>query len=243
MHRTTATLAVLALLLGAGCAQTTPFIYRPGGPAAGAVALPARLAVLPFEDATEAYEKKGSVFKPETLWFNLARGGIGGTIEPVTAPLWARSFAQELAASGRFRAVRYCTEAAEAVGDDYLVSGVLLHADVGGAFESTSRFELRLSAVRRQGGQRVWERTVLRTPKGDRQEYDGCGASVTCMNERSHASLNRMLADMFEEAGADLASAIAGKAGARPAAVPPAGGKPAPAEPVDETIRKILEGK
>lgn len=233
-------LALLALL-AAGCARTAPFVYRPGGPAVGAAPLPARLAVLSFEDGTEPYEMKGSRFNPDGLWFNLARGGIGGTIEPVTAPLWARAFAQELAASGRFREVRFRTEAAEVVDEDYLVSGALTRADIAGAPQVPSTLELRLAATRRLDGRRVWERTVTRSVLGDNKEYEGCGASVSCMNERSHAFLNRILAGMFEEAGADLARVLAGRPSAPPAAAP--GAKPAAAEPVDETIRKILEGR
>jgi len=237
-HWTRVTLALLAVLLGAGCARTMPFVYRPGGPAAGAAPLPARLAVLPFEDGTEPYEMKGSRFSPDGLWFNLARGGIGGTIEPVTAPLWARSIAQELGASGRFRSVRFHMEAGEVVDEDYVVTGALARADISGAPQVPSTFELRLAAARRQDGRRVWERVVTRSILGDKEEYDGCGSSLSCMNERSHAFLNRVLAGMFEEAGADLARTLAGKPGA--AATAPG---PAAAEPVDETIRRILEGK
>jgi len=234
-------LALLALLAAAGCARTMPFVYRPGGPATGAAPLPVRLAVLPFEDATEPYETKGSRLNPDGLWFNLARGGIGGVIEPVTAPLWGRSFAQELEASGRFRAVRFRTEAAEVVDEDLVVSGTLTRADIAGAPQVPSTFELRLAAARRQDGKQAWARTVTRTVLGDKREFEGCGSSLTCITERSHAFLNRVLAGMFEEAGADLARALAGKSAAAPAASP--GAKPAASEPVDETIRKILEGK
>lgn len=240
-HRAQTILALLAALLGAGCARTAPFVYQPGGPAAGAAPVPARLAVLPFEDATEPYEMKGSRLRPEGLWFNLARGGIGGTIEPVTAPLWARSFALELAASGRFRAVRFLVEAAEVVDEDYVVSGALAQADVAGAPQAPSRFELRLAADRRQDGRRVWERTVTRSVLGDEKEFEGCGSSVSCINERSHAFLNRLLVGMFEEAGADLARTLSGRPGVAPGPAP--GARPAASEPVDQTIRRILEGK
>lgn len=242
IHRSTpALLALLATLLSTGCARTMPFVYRPVGPAAAAAPVPAKLAVLAFEDATEPYEMKGSRLNPVGLWFNLARGGIGGVIEPVTAPLWARSFAQEQAASGRFRAVHFRMEAAEVVDEDYVVTGTLTRADVAGEPEVPSTFELRLAATRRQDGRRAWERTVTRTVLGDKKEYEGCGSDLACMNERSHAFLNRVLAGMFEEAGADLARTLSGKPGAAPAPAP--GSAPAASEPVDETIRRILEGK
>jgi hypothetical protein len=240
-RRASNTLALLAFLAAAGCARTAPFVYKPGGPAAGVTALPARLAVLPFEDTTEPYEMKGSRLNPDGLWFNLSRGGIGGVIEPVTAPLWARSFAQELAASGRFRAVSFRVEAAEVVDEDYVVSGALAQADIAGAPQVPSSFELRLAAARRQDGRRVWERTITRSILGDKKEFEGCGSSLSCINERSHAFLNRVLAGMFDEAGADLARSIGGRPGA--AAGPAPGSMPAAGEPVDETIRKILEGK
>lgn len=244
MPSTTKAAALLGLLLLAGCSWTRPFAYRPSASPAADGALPAKVAILPFEDGTEAYEKKGSIFQPETLWFNLARGGIGGTIEPVTAPLWARAFSQELAASGRFRAVRFVMDPSEIVDEEVVVSGRLTKADVAGWMDNPSAFELRLGATRRRDGRLIWERVVSWSQKGDPALYEGCGASVSCMNERSHANLNAIMSGMFQEAGADLAKALGGPPGAERGRRPPApAARPAGEEPVEDTIRRIMDGR
>ena len=238
--------ALAALLLGAGCTYVKPFTYKPTGAATPGPAVPAKLAVLPFEDATEDYVQKGGMLTPESLWFNLVRGGIPATIEPVTAPLWAQAFARELEASGRYRAVRFCVETSEVVDEDYVVTGAVTRADTAGSWDNVSQYEFRAAATRRKDGRKVWERTVARSVKGDRKAYDGCGDfGITCMVDRSHDGLRTMFAEMFEEAGADLARALGGKpaAGAPAPGAKPAAEKPGEAEPVDETIRKILEGK
>lgn len=237
--------ALAALLVGAACTYVKPFAYRPVGTKAAEPRGPAQLAVLPFEDATEAYEKKGSMLAPESLWWNLARGGVPATFEPVTAPRWAQAFARELEASGRFRGVRYCVDATEVVDEDLLVTGAVVRADVAGAWANSSRYEFRATATRRRDGRRVWERSVSRAVPGQKG-YEECGDfGLTCIVDHLHEDLRMVLAGMFEEAGADLARTLAGKP-ADGAAAPGAKAVPDPAaggEPVDDTIRKILEGK
>ncbi len=237
--------ALAALLLGAGCTSVKPFTYRPVAARAALPVAPARLAVLPFEDATEDYVKKGGYLEPEALWWNLARGGVPTVFEPVTAPLWAQAFARELDGSGRFRAVRYCVDASELQAEDYVVSGALLKADAAGAWMNSSQYEFKAVATRRGDGRKVWERRVARAVPG-KKDYEGCGTfGVSCIIDQMHEDLRLVLAGMFEEAGADLARTLA----ARPGDGAPASGAkgtPGPdaaSEPVDDTIRKILEGK
>ena len=238
-RRSLTSLALLAVLLGAGCTSVKPFVYRPVATRAAAPVAPARLAVLPFEDATEDYVKKGGYLEPEKLWWNLARGGVPTVFEPVTAPLWAQAFARELEASGRFGAVRYCVDATELKGEDVVVSGVLLRADEAASWKQEDRYEFKAVATRRKDGRRVWERSVSRSLPGKEGAYD-CGAfGISCWVERRHEDFRQVLAGMFEEAGADLARTLAGK----PAAEPGPAGTPASPEPVDDTIRKILEGR
>lgn len=236
--------ALAAVLGGAGCTYVKPFAYRPVGTKTSEPRVSATLAVLPFEDATEAYEQKGGMFAPETLWWNLARGGVPAAFEPVTAPRWAQAFARELEASGRFRGVRYCVDATEVAVEDLLVIGAVVRADVAGSWLNPSQYEIRASATRRKDGRRVWERSVSRAVPG-RKGYPECGAfGLTCIVDQAHEDLRLVFAGMFEEAGADLAQTLAGRADGAPA--PGAKAAPGPAaggEPVDETIRKILEGK
>ncbi len=237
--------ALAALLLGAGCTYVKPFAYRPAGAKAAEPRVAAKLAVLPFEDATEVYEKKGGYLEPETLWWNLARGGVPSVFEPVTAPLWAQAFARELGASGRFRGARYCVDESEVLDEDVVVTGALVRADVAGAWMNPSQYEFRATATRRKDGRRLWERSVSRAVPG-KQGYEACGDfGLTCIVDHMHEDLRVVLAGMFEEAGADLARTLAGRP-ADGAPVPGARAAPGPdasGEPVDETIRKILEGK
>lgn len=238
--------AALALALAAalaGCAHTEPLTYRPGPPAAGAARLPVRLAVLPLQDGTEDFTKEGSVFQPETLRLNLVKGGVAGTLEPVTPPMWSRALAAELDASGRFRSARFVYEAAEAVEEDLVVSGTIRRAYAFGSWDRPGEFEVELRATRRQGGAPAWTRTVIQRPVGSRASYDACGASVSCVNQVSHAHLNATLRAMFEEAGADLARALSG---GRPAPQAAPAGQPAAAPPperVEDTIQRILDGR
>lgn len=234
--------ALGALLLGAGCTYVRPLTYRPVGTKAAEPRVQARLAVLPFEDATEDYEKKGGYLEPETLWWNLARAGVPTVFEPVTAPLWAQAFAKELDASGRFRSARYYVAAGEVQDEDLLVTGAVVRADVAGGIMNPSHYEFRAEATRRKDGRRLWERRVARSVPS-RQKYEGCGDfGITCMVDAMHEDLRQVLAGMFEEAGADLARALSAGPGAatgvKATAAPAPGG-----EGVDETIRKILEGK
>lgn len=237
----------LALALGAAlaaCAHTEPLTYRPGPPAAGAARLPTRLAVLPLQDGTEDFTKEGSLFQPETLRLNLVKGGVAGTLEPLTPPLWSRALAAELDASGRFRSARFVYEAGEAVEEDLILSGTIRRAYAYGGWDRPGEFEVELRATRRQGGAPAWTRTVIQRPVGSRAAYQACGASVSCMNEVSHAHLNATLRAMFEEAGADLARALSG--GARPAPQAPTPTQPGaapPPEKVEDTIQRILDGR
>ncbi len=118
---------------------------------------------------------------------------------------------------------------------------------MSGGWETPSQFELELRAVRRKDGRPVWEQTVTRSPKTNRNLYDGCGMSLECMNDRLAANLNPVMRELFAEAGADLATAVggrpAGAANGGPGAPTPAGVAPKPPEPVEDTIKRIMEGK
>lgn len=239
---------VLALAAGlalAGCGSTRVLTYRPRPPAApgaaGAQQLPARIAVLPFADETEAFGQRGSIFDPDELTYNMVKVGAWDSLEPLTPPLLAKAFAEELAASGRFRSARFVYEAAEASEADWLVTGAVRKAYMAGGWERPNEYELELRATRRTGGPPAWVKTVSHARPSPRDLYEGCGVSVSCSAGRLHDSVLAVLQDLFEEAGADLARALAG--GGRPAA--PAGSAPQPdaKEPVDDTIRRILEGR
>ena len=240
--------SALALLLMAGCGGNSTFVYKPGGPAAGGMKLPVKVAVLPFKDGTEDFIKRGSVLAPETLYYNLAKAGIGGQMTALTPDLWAKAFADDTAAAGVFRSVRFVYGPSELVDEDFYIEGTLEKATVSGAWVNPSEFALGLRAIRRADKKPVWEKEVSRVWKNTPATlYKGCGSmAIQCMVDRHHADANRVMQEIFAEARADLVGTLGSPSGSRAGedGLPPTA-SPAPqaSESVEQTIDRILEGK
>ncbi len=254
----------LALLLMAGCGVNSQFVYKPGVPAAGVPKLPAKLAVLPFKDGTADFVQSGSMLSTETV-FNLAKGGIKATVTAIPPELWSKMLADDMAASGRFRSVRFVYSSTEAVDEALLIEGTVTKAYWANSFDGEN--ELALSLVgRRRGGKRVvWEKQVARQWRWPVGLYKGCGMGIQCMLDRHHHELNKAMQGMFAEAGADLAERLAsvpggdsgmavsgvrspdgGSAGDGTRTVAPAAGeaaRPPGPESVEQTIDRILKTK
>lgn len=121
-------IAGLVLGLLSGC-TTTRFVYRPG-PAMDGPKFPLKLAFLPFKDGTEGFLYHGSYLSDaETVTYNRAKAGVPDQIDAVTPELWVKSFAEDLTASGSFRAVRFYYSPSELVDEDYCVEGTLDQGD------------------------------------------------------------------------------------------------------------------
>ena len=247
----------VVLLLMAGCAVNSTFVYKPGAPAAGGPKLPVKVAVLPFKDGTEDFTKRGGILAPETLYYNLAKAGISGTITALTPDLWAKAFSDDMAASGAFRAVRFVYSPTELTDEEFYIEGTVEKAYAAGAWDTPSEFALRLRALRRADNRLAWEKEVTRVWKTQRTLYDGCGKmGIQCMVDRGHANMNGVLRGIFAEAREDFVGTLASLSGSRagedglpPAASPGEARKdkgtstpPAP-ESVEETIEKILKVK
>ncbi len=221
--------AAIALLLMAGCGVNSTFVYKPGAPAAGGRKLPVKVAVLPFKDGTEDFAKRGGVLAPETLYYNLAKAGIGGQITALTPDLWAKAFADDMAAAGVFRAARFVYTTSELVDEDLYIEGTVEKATASGAWVNPNEFTLGLRALRRTEKKPVWEKEVSRAWKNTPATlYKGCGSmAVQCMVDRHHADTNRVMREMFAGAWADLVATLAflsggraGEGGLPPAASP-----------------------
>ena len=228
----------------AGCA-TAQFVYKPAPPMAGGPKLPVKVAVLPFKDGTEDFTKRGSVFDAENLKINLAKTGIAGIITAVTPDLWAKAFADDMAASGAFRTVRFIYSPSELVDEEFHIEGTLEKAYVAGGLTRPSEYVLGLRAVRRSDNEPVWEKKVTRELMSRESDFDGCGASMQCMADRSHAGMNLMMQGMFAEARTDLMAALGYPSGDRAGRDAVGEGTSAPPAPesVEETIEKILKAK
>jgi hypothetical protein len=203
----------LVLVLAAGCAVNSTFVYKPGGPAAGGPKLPVKVAVLPFKDGTEDFTDRGSVFSSGQ--YNLAKAGIAATMTALTPELWAKSFAEELTVSGAFRSVRFVYGTAELVDEDIFVEGTLRHALAGKTFDDTNLFSISLRALNRSDKQLVWEKDVTSEWKTRRDLYAGCGAGIQCSVDKFHSEYNRVMQEIFAAARADLVGTLATASGSR----------------------------
>ena len=250
-------IAALAFVLMAGCSLNTTFVYKPNALAAGGPKLPVKVAVLPFKDGTEDFTQRGSEWNPDTLMFNLAKAGIGGTITALTPDLWAKAVADDMAASGSFRAVRFVYSPSELVDEEFIIEGTLEKAYVVVTLLNPNEFALGLRALRRVDNLLVWEKEVTRGWKIQPTLYDGCGrVQNQCRADRLHAEMNRVMREMFAEARADFVRTVGslsgrGIEGGGLRAVPSVAGDEARAETsrtstsesVEQTIERILGGR
>ena len=202
---------VLALM--AGCSVNSTFVYKPGAPAAGGPKLPVKVAVLPFKDGTEDFTDRGSVFSSGQ--YNLAKAGIAATMTALTPELWAKSFAEDLAASGDFRTARFVYGPSELVDEDVFVEGTLKKAYAGKTFDDLNQFSIFLRASTRSDKRLVWEKEVAKEWKTPRDSYSGCGMGIQCSVDKFHAEYNKAMQEIFAKAGADLVATLAVHSGGR----------------------------
>ncbi len=246
--------AAVALVLLAGCvssknlagkASGTTFVYQPNVPVVGGPKLPVKVAVLPFKDGTEDFTKQGSAFDAESLKFNLAKTGIAGIINPLLPELWAKAFADDMAASGAFRAVRFVYSPSELVDEDFYIEGTVKKAYAAGGWTRPSEYVLGLRAVRRADNKPAWEKEVTRELLSRKSDFDGCGTSMQCMADRSHAAMNLVMQGMFAEARTDFMAALGSPPGNRTGEDAMGEGAPTPRGPesLEQTIERILKAK
>lgn len=248
-------LVAAAVLSMTGCAVNpnvsnnksyTTFIYKPSGTVVGGPRLPVKVAVLPFKDGTEDFTKHGSMFDAESLTFNVARSGIFGIITPLTSELWAKAFADDMAASGSFREVRYIYSPSELIDEEYYIEGTLEKAYAAGGFTKPSEYVLWLQAVRRSGNRPAWQKKVTRELMASKSDFNVCGTKIQCMAERSHAAMNLVMQGMFAEARADFIASQGFAPGGSTVQDQLRGevSAPSPAtDSVDEIIEMILKKK
>ena len=198
----------------AGCGVNSTFVYKPSAPLAGDSKLPVKITVLPFKDGTEDFTKRGSTWNPENLVYNLAKAGIYGQVTALTPELWAKAFADDMAVSGAFRAVRFVYSPSELLDEEFTIEGTVEKAYAAGATTSPSEFDLRLRALRKADNRPVWEKEVTRVWKTPGTIYGGCGIGQ-CVVDRYHAAINGVMQGIFAEARADLVATLAILSGSR----------------------------
>lgn len=214
-------LAAALLALSAGCAARGEFVYRPRLAEEGGRRLPVKVAVLPFAGAGRAAERPGNAMPPEA---------------------WARAFAEELAASGRFESARFVPAPSGLEDEGILVDGVVRKALLRIGWEHTQEFQVSFRATRRSDGKAVWGRELGRAWKTPTAAGGWC-IGPKCVDAAFHEDWSRVAASLFAEARADLAATLAtlpgGGAGGPGAGAAPPG--PPGEEPLDRTIDRILK--
>lgn len=238
-------IAAICLALSAGCVDRT-FVYKPSSPVAGRSKLPAKVAVIPFVDGTEDFTRRGGLVSREVHKVNLARftSGSGGLIDPVPPEAWSKALADEMAASGRFEAVRFLYARSELTDEDYVVEGTLEKAILDfGTSGDPHEFGLALRALRVQDNATAWGQDLRKAPGNSGGIAARC-PTKQCLANLYHGVVNRAMQEMFSEAGESLAAALAPLAGdgARGGA-PPSGGSSVPAAPgsIESEIERILK--
>ncbi len=240
--RYSAALAVAAgLALAAGCSVNTKLVYVPNPPAADAPKLPAKVAVLPFEDGTENFTYRGGLFGKGQ--YNLGKAGVAGGMGALPPEFWGKSFADELAASGTFRSSRFVYGRSEVREEDYLVEGTLKKADFASSWEFPNAILASFRATRMSDGKRVWEKESGASWESP-DVSTACAVSMKCSIGKAHEDWNRRMNAVLAEARKDFVAALAALAEGGPggSAGPKAAEQPA-GEPVDRTIENILKGK
>jgi hypothetical protein len=244
-------LAAAVLLAISGCSVNDRFVFKPGRPPVAGPKLPMKVAVLPFKDGTEDFTQRGGfLVDQKNLIFNLAKTGYSGFITALPPELWSKAFAEELSASGIFREVRFVYSPSELQDEEIRIEGTVEKAYAFGAFYTPNRFALGLRASWRKDRNPFWEKGVERVWNTDEAAFTRCGISRQCIADESHAEVNRVMRELFTEAGGDLAATLArgsgsmdGEKGMSPGVSPPASTAPPPArESVDGEIERILKG-
>lgn len=238
--------AIVAVVLFslAGCGYTS-FVYKPGPPLAGAVQLPVKIAVLPFVDATEDFTTRGSGLAPESMTLNLVKFGIPATTSALTPAFWAKSFADDLAASRNFQSVRFVYSQSELLADEIRVEATVEKAYAVGSWNKPFEIVLQFSAAQGVDHKPVWEKSMLKVWTPD--IHEGCGIGYQCILDQRYADLNRVMQSLFAEARVDLVRTLSKSApGVVDGLLPVTGGQtpnPPPPESVEQTIDQILRQK
>ncbi len=241
-------LAAAAVALTVGCAPvSTQFVYRPGPPAVDGPKAPARVAVLAFKDGTEDLLRRRQTARGGQR--NLAKTG-SGSVPALPPELWAKFFADDLAASGSFGSARFLYSASELVDEEFFVEGTVKKAYWGATSSDVNEFTLALVARRTADNNVVWAKEVAREWKIARKPVRPKGTKRVA--SRFQAEINNALQDMFAEARAGLLAAVGARSGGGDGGgdgrgVPSAGGvnppeSPAPESP-ERTIERILQGQ
>lgn len=222
----------------AGC--SSGFVYqRKADPAQDGPKVPVKVAVLAFEDGTRDFTSEGNLFSGSV--FNLARTDINGlslntgaafSVSSLPAAQWSRFLAEDMAASGAFRSVKFVFGPSEVTDEEIVVEGALTKAYFTTISDKPDEFVLHLKVRRMPDNTVVREGDVGRIAVGPRGLLASCLTYGGCVVGRIHEYLNGVMQGIFADVRRDLVRALAPP----PAEKPGVPGQDSP----EEVIKRIL---
>lgn len=228
----------LSVSVLSGCSPG--FVYqRKPGPTVDGKALPVKIAVVAFEDGTRGFTREGNLIGGYV--FNLARTDINGirintgaafNVPSLPAVGWSKALAEDLAASGTFRSVKFLYSPAERTDEEIVVEVALTKAYYTTITDKPDEFVLHLRVRRMVDNAVVREGDAGKIGVRPRDLTKGC-LYGGCVIDRIQAYLNGVMQGIFADVRRDLVLALAPHDEKKDA---PAQGAPSP----EEVIRSIL---
>jgi len=235
--------SVLILFLSAsflaGCSSGFKY-QRKAVPAQEGPVMPVKVAVVAFEDGTRDFTSEGNILSGHV--FNLARTDINGlslntgaafSVSSLPAANWSKALAEDMAASGAFRSVKFVFAPSEATGEEIVVEGALTKAYFTTINGKPDEFVLHLRV------RRMPDNTVLREGDVGKIGVRPGGLTTTCFTYggcvvgRIHDYLNGVMQGIFSDVRRDLVRALE---------PPPSGKNSAPPgqDSPEEVVKRIL---
>ncbi len=198
----------------AGC--SSGFVYqRKPDPVQDARKLPVKVAVVAFEDGTRDFTSEGNIIGGHV--FNLARTNINGlslntgaafSVSSLPAAKWSKSLAEDMAASGAFRSVKFMFAPSEVTDEDIVVEGALTKAYFTTINDKPDEFVLHLKVRKVPDNTVVREGDAGRSAVRPRGLTSGCFTYGGCVIDRIHGYLNGVMQGIFADIRLDLVRAL-----------------------------------
>ncbi len=200
----------LAATILTGCSSGFVYQRKPDAARDGRK-VPVKVAVVAFEDGTRNFTSEGNIFTGHV--FNLARSDISGlslnigaaySVSSLPAPIWSKSLAEDLAASGAFRSVKFIYSPSEVTDEEIVVEGALAKAYYTTINDKPDEFVLHLRLRRMQDNAVLRAGDVGRIGVGPRGLLASCLTYGGCVVNRIHGYLNGVMQGIFAQVRLDL---------------------------------------
>jgi len=232
----------------AGCSSGLVYQRKPDAVQDGNK-VPLKVAVVAFEDRTRNFTNEGNILSGHV--FNLARTDINSlslspvpvfsvsplfTVSSLPAANWSKALAEDMAASGAFRSVKFVFGPSEVTDEEIVVEGALTKAYFTTINGKPDEFVLHVKV------RRMPDNTVLREGDVGKTGVRPGGLTTSCLTYggcvvgRINKYLNGIMQGIFEDVRRDLVLVLA---------PPPAEKKTVPPgqESPEDVVQRILGKK